>query len=129
MPHPGHFICARDCKFHLNTCVGSFIVSTVGELWPDSAVREILAKSRGIELEGIGDAREADAMRKMGYQEIGLDRKYETMVFVAKPAEDGDYRCCPFRMVSGEDVDFAGYNDAEEAYKGHLAMCEKWSRK
>lgn len=31
-------------------------------------------------------------------------------------------------MVSGEDVDFAHYDDAEEARKGHLEMCEKWAK-
>ncbi len=83
MPHPAHFICARDCRFHLATKVGDFIVSTVGELLPDSAVREIYAECRSITLEGEGDARLTDWMTKAGYEDIGYQRKYETMVFIA----------------------------------------------
>ena len=41
--HPGHFICARWCRFHLCTQVGKWLVSTVGEYWPERAVREIHA--------------------------------------------------------------------------------------
>lgn len=126
MPHPGHFICARDCRFFLNTLVGNFIVSTVGEYLPDAPIREILASSRKIKLEGMGDRRRADYMEKIGYEEIGLDRKYETMVFLAEKTE---HECCPYRAASGHDLDFAGYNDPGEAYKGHLELCEKWSRK
>jgi len=128
MPHPGHFICARDCRFHLNTYVGGYIVSTVGELEPDMAVREIRARSRGITLEGIGDARRADAFKKLGWETIGCDRTYETMVFKATkaPKEEG---CCPWRQVSGSNVDFAGYNDAVEARSGHLKLCAKWTKK
>ena len=25
------------------------------------------------------------------------------------------------------EVDFAGYNDAKEAFDGHMSLCEKWS--
>lgn len=124
MPHPGHFIAARDCRFFLNTYVGNYIVSTVGEYFPDSQVREIHADSRGIKLEGRGDARAADFLKKCGFIELGLNRIYETMVFAAQKAEDG---CCPYRQRSGIDVDFAGYNDAGDAHRGHLAMCEKWA--
>ena len=95
MPHPGHLIVARDCKFSLNTYVGKYIVSTVGEYLPDYQVREIFAESRGITLVGKGEARLADYMKKIGYETIGSDRKYETMVFHAKKSDD---KCCPFRM-------------------------------
>jgi hypothetical protein len=124
MPHAGHLIVGRDCRFHLNTCVGDFIVSTLGEWEPDSQVYEVLAQSRGILLRGRGDARRADYMQKLGFQEIGSGRLYETMVFRAKASGD---LCCPWVMVDGEDLDFHGYNDAGEARLGHLAMCEKWA--
>jgi hypothetical protein len=124
MPHAGHLIVGHDCRFHLNTCVGDFIVSTVGEWQPDSRVYEILAQSRGIVLEGRGDALEADYMRKLGYQEIGSGRLYETMVFRAKATKEG---CCPWSIADGTDLDFDGYNDAGAARLGHLAMCEKWA--
>ncbi len=126
MPHAGHFICGDKCRFHLNTRVGEFIVSTVGEYWPDAPTREILADSRRIRLEGRGDAREADYMRKIGYEDLGLGRKYETMVFKAK---ESSHKCCPFTMDTPTDLDMAGYNDPGEAYAGHLEMCEKWDNK
>lgn len=110
----------------MNTYVGGYIVSTVGEYVPDSAVREIGAKARGVTLEGKGDAREADWMEKMGFEEIGCDRLYETMVFKAAKSKDP---CCPFRMVSGSELDFAGYNTAKDAYRGHLRLCKKWAGK
>jgi hypothetical protein len=124
MPHPGHLIVARDCRFHLNTYVGGYIVSTVGEYIPDAPVREILAECRGIKLEGLGDARLADYMEKIGYQEIGLDRLYETMVFKADSKKEG---CCPYRVSEYSEEDIEGYNDAKAAFKGHMKLCEKWS--
>jgi len=127
MPHSGHFICGNDCRFHLNTYVGKYIVSTVGELWPDSSVRAIKAKCRGIEIVGRGDSWDFDYMKKIGYDEIGYNRKYETMVFRAKRSSEN--KCCPWRMESGRELDFSGYNEAESAFKGHMKLCEKWSRK
>lgn len=125
MGHPGHFICARDCKFHLNTKVGDYIVSTVGELIHDAPVREILASTRGIVLEGKGDDRLADYMQKVGYGDIGYDRKYETMVFRALK---GKTECCPFVAdYTGGELDALGYNDAGRAYAGHMELCRKWA--
>jgi hypothetical protein len=126
MPHPGHFICARDCRFHLNTYVGGYIVSTLGEYLPDESVREIIAESRGIKLKGLGDYRRADFLKKHGYEKIGADRLYETMVFKAKKSK---VKCCPYEMASGSDVDFEGYNTATDAFKGHIEMCKKWARR
>lgn len=125
MPHAGHLIVGNDCRFHLATRIGKWIVSTVGEYIPDSEVRELLARTRGVKLEGMGDNRLADYMKKVGYEEIGLNRKYETMVFRAKRAKD----CCPWRMKQGNELDMAGYNDPTKAYKGHFRMCEKWAAK
>lgn len=125
MPHAGHLIVGRDCRFHLNTCVGNYIVSTVGEYEPDSAIREILAKSRGIELQGRGNERRADWHRKNGYEEIGYGRTYETMVFAAEP--DAENACCPFTAASWSNLDFDAYNDAVAAREGHEAMCVKYA--
>lgn len=126
--HAGHLIVGHDCRFHLCTLIGEYLISTVGEYWPDSDVREILAKSRGITLEGRGDAREADARRKLGYIEIGCDRKYETMVFKvtgevckSKDCNRGMPRIIP------DELDSNGYNDAGAATKGRHEMCAKWS--
>jgi hypothetical protein len=128
MPHAGHFILGSGCRFRLNTYVGGYIVSTVGEYLPDSRVREIYAQSRGIKLEGMGDAREYDWLKKNGYEELGVGRTYETMVFKAQRSPKGE-ECCPWRMVSGSNEDFGGYSDASAAYAGHLKMCAKWSKR
>lgn len=125
MPHAGHLIIGQDCRFHLNTKVGKYIVSTVGEYFPDEGIREIFAKSRRVKLEGMGDARRADYMRKIGYEDIGLDRKYETMVFRAQKSERD---CCPWEMKSPSNIDMRGYNDPGEARKGHIAMCRKYAK-
>lgn len=125
MPHPGHFICSDNCKFHLFTYVGKYMVSTVGELFFDSAVREITAESRGIKLEGKGDYRKHDYMKKIGYEEIGCGRKYETMVFRAVKSKD---KCCPYTAKSWDSIDFNGYNTPEDATQGHYKLCKKWSK-
>lgn len=128
MPHAGHFAAADYCRFKLNTYLGNgYLVSTVGEWFPDSAVREIFASVDNITLEGKGDAREDDYMRKMGFHDLGYNRKYETMVFAAKKADD-EHVCCPYRIDSYEERDMEGYNDSNQAYLGHMMMCEKWSR-
>ena len=124
MPHAGHFICSNECQFHLNTYVGGFIVSTVGEYFPSDDVREILAKSRGVVLTGKGDHRRAQYMKKIGFEEIGFQRKYETMVFRAERSSDS---CCPFRVADFSELDSRGYNDPGEALAGHMELCEKWA--
>ena len=119
MPHPGHFICADHCRFILNAYVNGFIVSTVGEYVPDSQVRKIFRESRGRETDLRGDAEEVE----FGFEEIGGNRLYETMVFKAIKSE---YTCCPYRMESGSEIDAQGYNEADLAYKGHMDLMEKY---
>lgn len=126
----GHFICAPECRFHLATKVGPWLVSTVGEYFPDAPIREIKAEVRGVVLEDKGDARRADYMRKIGFADVGYGRKYETMVFPV-----GDTRCtaddCDCGMpevTSWSELDADGYNLRGDAQRGHYAMCEKWSR-
>jgi hypothetical protein len=146
MPHPGHLCVARDCRFHLATFIpvsprlasgeiivpgvtSGIIVSTVGEYLPEGPMRETLAELRGIQLEGRGDARLDDYMRKIGWEEIGAGRLYETMVFAARPRCDGECDGCAWMQANGMEMDFAGYNDAEAAYRGHLEICERWARR
>ncbi len=132
MPHPAHFCMAYDCQFFMATKVGKYIISTVGELFPDAPIREIYAQSRGIALEGKGDARRYDYMKKIGFEDIGFGRKYETMVFKAVKSETkGKHACacCPYQIESGSNIDGLNYNDSGSAYKGHLTMCAKWSKK
>ena len=127
MPHAGHFIGAKYCRFILNTYVGKYIVSTVGEYWPDYRVRKIIADSRGWTCNKIGDYWDREYFKKFGYEDIGCDRKYETMVFAAHKSEK--YKCCPYEIDVSNQKDFAGYNDADAATKGHMSLCRKWSKK
>lgn len=99
MPHAGHLCVSSRCQFHLNTYVGKYIVSTVGE-WQHSD--------------------------HLGFEEIGSGRLYETMVF--KSTKSSKDECCPWRMT-GHEVDMEGYNEPKSAYAGHLKMCNKWSKK
>ena len=126
-----HLIVGEDCRFHLATLVGPWMVSTVGEYLPDSAVREVLAESRGITLEGRGDERRSSWARQAGWEDIGHGRKYETMVFRATDerctADDCDCELPVIREWSELDSD--GYNLRGDAQRGHLAMCEKWATK
>lgn len=126
MPHNGHLIVGRWCRFHLNTKVGKFIVSTVGEYVPGESVRRIVAEGKGIVIEGRGEIGEREWLRKCGYMEIGCDRTYETMVF---PAKRSDQKCCPFTAKVFREIDFTGYNTAEAAYAGHMKMCLKWANR
>jgi hypothetical protein len=130
MGHAGHFILGDRCKFHLNTYVGGFIVSTVGELWNERSVREIHAKvfdkrwfADNSHL--LGDAFDFAYMKRFGYEQVGCDRLYETRVFKAKPSQ---IKCCPYEIIVSKQVDFEGYNAAEDAYQGHLRLCKKWSK-
>jgi hypothetical protein len=99
MPHPAHFIGARECNFRLSTYVGGYIVSTIGEYRPFYSNK---------------------------LQEISLFRKYETMIFLATK---GPNACCPYVVKDYSDLDMVGYNTAEDAMKGHYAMCETWAKK
>ena len=131
----GHFICAHDCRFHLCTLVGNYVVSTVGELWSDRVVREIHAKVHApgwfAEYGGLkGDAFDHAYMKKFGFSDIGYRRKYETMVFRLKEIcnEEECGRCGLPRIIPRE-LDMDGYNVAGDAQRGHYAMCEKWAAK
>lgn len=103
MPHAGHFILGDRCHFRLNTYVGNYIVSTVGELPKIN-----------------NDGRD--------FENIGAGRKYETFVFKAQKETNEAAQCCPYAMSDPSEIDGEGYNDSVSAYKGHLAMCEKWAK-
>jgi hypothetical protein len=127
MPHAGHLIIGPWCRFHVATYVGNYLVSTVGEYVPDEPVREILAQSRGITLQGRGDARLADWQQRCGYQELGYQRLYETMVFVAAP--NPEYPCCPWTAADWSEIAMRGYMEPNEAMDGHLELCREWAGK
>jgi hypothetical protein len=128
----GHFICGRWCRFHLTTKVGPWLVSTVGEYWPERSTREIMAEIEdgawfAANKHLRGDYFDHAYMQRFGYAEIGCDRKYETMVFRAgKPCVAE--RCgCGLPEIDGHELDMDSYNDAKAATLGHRAMCAKWA--
>jgi hypothetical protein len=124
----GHLIVARDCRFHLCTQVGAFLVSTVGEYWPSESVREILATTKGIVLRGKGDARESDYMRRIGFSEIGSGRLYETMVFRTTGEVCHAPDCgCGLPTVNYTELDMRGYNTAGAATLGHMELCREYA--
>jgi hypothetical protein len=125
MPHPAHFICGHMCRFVLSTKVtGPYIVSTVGEYVVPYVLMQHRAAARGKDLKG--DYLEAWYLKEFGFEEIGYNRKYETMVFRAVRQEEG---CCPWTIEVAEDLDFKGYNTAKDAYEGHLELCNIWDGK
>lgn len=130
----GHFICGHDCRFHLCTQVGEWLVSTVGQLCHDSAVRRILAESRDPKWYAEngklkGDYFDAAYQQKFGFEDIGYNRKFETMVFKAGAPCALPECGCGLPKIDGAEVDFNSYQTAGEANAGHLAMCEKWAKK
>ena len=126
---PGRFIASSHCRFHMCTLVGKYLVSTVGEWVPGESTQEIIARSRGVKLEGQGDYREADFLRKLGHQEIGCERKYETMVFKAGAMCKLPGCKCGLPEIDGSELDFGGYNERGDATEGHMKLCAKWARK
>jgi hypothetical protein len=116
--HAAHLIVGSWCRFHLATKVGNYLVSTVGEyIHPRHANGSEQAEAKWIEDNWPGE-------------DIGLDRKYETMVFLAGE-ECRSKKCGCGLPVPKEwsELDFRGYNKAGEARAGHLEMCHKWSNK
>ena len=106
-----HFCGVADCRFGITDVVNGYIVSTVGDYRPQS--------------------RNAQRM------EIGLNRFYETMVFV-----DSGQRCAQKACSSANNescgglpvpygaiwsrVDFQGYRTEEEARVGHDLMVQMY---
>jgi hypothetical protein len=107
----------------LTTLVGKYLVSTVGQMWPSRSSREIHAsvydpKWLDANRDRKGDDFDFVYMQRFGYETVGSDRTFETMVFRAgKPC------------ASKPCVDFLGYNDAKAATAGHRKLCAKWARK
>lgn len=110
-----HFICARWCRFHLATQVGSFIVSTVGEyVHPMNSQGSEIIEAEWLKENPLG-------------AEIGCGRKFETMVFSTT-----DKLCdcgCGMPGIDFSELDGAGYNTRGDATTGHLKMCRKWAKK
>ena len=130
----GHLIVSQDCRFHLTTLVGPWLVSTVGQRWPCRASREIHAeiddpqwyeKNRALK----GDYFDNAYMKRFGYHEVGYQRLFETMIFKAGKRCQAKDCGCGLPDISGSEVDMEGYKTAGEAAIGHYRMCEKWAAK
>lgn len=108
-----HLIVGRYCRFHLATKVGPWLVSTVGEyVHPMHSAGSEITERTWLEKNWPGE-------------DIGIDRKYETMVF-----RIGGECSCGCGLPVPEDWDgvgFAGYNDAHAAREGHMVLCQEYA--
>ncbi len=110
---PGHFICAQWCRFHLCTQVGRYLISTVGEyIHPRHS-----QGSEQVEPEWL--------KKNWPGEDIGWDRKYETMVFRAGKKCSHENCGCGLPEISGSELEMRGYNKRGDATNGHLALCRK----
>jgi len=66
-----HFICGRWCRFHLATLVGKYLISTVGEF--------VHPRNSG----GSEEVESKWLAKNFPGKDIGINTKYETMVFHA----------------------------------------------
>ena len=114
MPHAGHLCVGHLCQFKLTTYVRGYIISTVGEYFPHTNYLKDFPK-------------ELRPKNKDGFETIGCNSLYETMVFKAKKG-DPEYSCCPFVQGDELDLECERYNCPNEATKGHYDMCEKYDR-
>lgn len=114
---PGHFICCRWCRFHLTTRIGLYVVSTVGEYVHPR--------------HGNGSEQKEAEWLKENYpgEDIGYQRKYETMVFLFTGKCDSEECGCGMPTHGGHELYFEGYNRAKEATEGHMKACEIYSKK
>jgi hypothetical protein len=114
---PGHFICSRWCRFHLTTCVGPWLVSTVGEyVHPRHSQGSEKTETEWLKSNWPGE-------------DIGYQRKYETMVFLAGEPCASSTCGCGLPAINGHEFDSNGYNNRGDAQAGHLAMCAKWAER
>lgn len=113
---PGHFICAKWCRFHLCTQVGKFLVSTIGEyVHPRHGKGSEKDEQKWLELNWPGE-------------DIGYGRKYETMVFrTGKPCTLPGCMCGQ-PVIDGVELDSRGCNTRQEANANHIELCEKWDK-
>ena len=113
----GHFICGQWCRFHLATTVGPWLVSTVG----------LYVHPRR---SGGSEQTERAYLKKNPFgEDIGVDWKFETMVFRAgKPCDNGVCDCGIPMLDPATELDADRYKTPGAANRGHFAMCDKWSR-
>ena len=110
---PGHFICGRWCRFHLCTLVGEFLVSTVGAyVHPRHGQGSELKEQEWLKENWPGE-------------DIGSDRKYETMVFKAGSRCVVEDCMCGVPGIDGTMILSKGCNTAGEATENHYYLCKE----
>ena len=110
---PGHFICAKDCRWRRHTQVGNrYRVSTVGDLYFNPPPNDL---NKPVERQTIG----------------GMEGEFfETMVFSTLARRDPDSEGCGCRQVKDwSGLECVRYATAGEAQKGHERMVRKYKRR
>ena len=99
----GHFICSKDCHWRRHSQVGTYRVSTVGNLYyaHDPHVKQTLGAAE--------------------------DSFFETMVFetASEPAFESE-GCGCLEVKSWSELDFERYATAKEAQEGHERFIAKY---
>lgn len=89
----GHFICADKCKFRRNSLLEygdkKWIVSTVGAMPQSEVLRKI-----------------PEFCSENGFETIGYERYYETMVFEAEECTEKGSDCIYLDANVSEQIDF-----------------------
>lgn len=105
--HAGHLIVGDRCQFHLNTRIGNYRISTVGEYRPQSSGK--------LDGERLGGKEYAE------FHSVGLNRLFETFVFECSGAGFGE-------VDSWMEIDSDVANDHDSATEAHMKMCDKYAR-
>lgn len=105
----GHFIGSSNCLFHMTTRIGKYLVSSVGEYFPF-----------GVPTNGWTWA---DVV------EVGLGRKYETMVFkIGKVCRDPECNCRR-PEINPRELTMLPANRRGDAQKNHIKLCLEYASK
>lgn len=100
--HAAHFIAADNCLFHMTTVIGDYIISTIGDYYPKNE-------------------------RSSNPTQIGLDRLYETYVFIDTKRRCSEKCKCP--LADGGEIDALHANDRVTANANHTKLCRKYAKK
>lgn len=100
--YPGHFCGASNCRFHLCTEIGPWLVSTVGHWMPHDADKPM---------------------------DIGYGRQYETMVFRWE-GRCIEPTCGYWQpLIDPLNIDFLPANTPGEAQANHETLCQRWAER
>lgn len=100
--YPLHFVGGKNCRFHLGTRIGDYIVSTVGDYHPSSAHWDAPAEPIG----------------------AGADSLYETYIFrCAGEGTHGEGEIDP------TEIEGHRFATSEEACAAHLRYCLKYAKR